>query len=142
MAPLSTNLDVGNLVYRYSTATDSATALSGCCSSTITTNKVVLNTADIDPLNQFTYSHSKSNVIARKVKFTAEKCIKMPIPKKIIYNGPATIVFWDDGTKTIVKRSKKEKDNKYNAFCAALAKKVYGNNSKVNRYVQSGIEEK
>lgn len=64
------------------------------------------------------------------------------IPKKIIYNGPATIVFWADGEKTVVKRSKKEKDNKYNAFCAALAKKIYGNNSKVNRFVNSGIEEK
>lgn len=65
-----------------------------------------------------------------------------PYPKKIIYNGPATIVFWEDGTKTIVKRAKKEKDNKYNAFCAALAKKIFGNNSRVNAIVKSGIEEK
>lgn len=63
-------------------------------------------------------------------------------PKKIIYNGPATIVFWNDGTKTVVKRAKKEKDNKYNAFCAALAKKIFGNNSRVNAIVKSGIEEK
>lgn len=70
------------------------------------------------------------------------KTILCPIPTKIIYNGPATIVFWMDGTKTIVKRSKKEKDNKYNAFCAALAKKIYGTNSNVNRIVKSGIEEK
>jgi len=26
-------------------------------------------------------------------------------PKKVIYNGPATIVFWNDGTKTVVKCS-------------------------------------
>ena len=70
------------------------------------------------------------------------KMISIPIPTKIIYNGPATIVFWADGTKTIVKKSKKEKDNKYNAFCAALAKKIYGTNSNVNRIVKSGIEEK
>lgn len=70
------------------------------------------------------------------------KMISIPIPTKIIYNGPATIVFWVDGTKTIVKKSKKEKDNKYNAFCAALAKKIYGSNSNVNRIVKSGIEEK
>lgn len=63
-------------------------------------------------------------------------------PVKIIYNGPATIVFWADGTKTVVKRAKKEKDNKYNAFCAALAKKLFGNNSRVNAIVKSGIEEK
>lgn len=62
-------------------------------------------------------------------------------PKKIIYNGPATIVFWTDGTKTIVKRSKKDKDNKYNAFCAALAKKIFGSNNKIINIVKNGKEE-
>ena len=52
---------------------------------------------------------------------------------RIIRNGPATIVIWTDGTKTIVKRSKGEKDDIYVAFCAALAKKLYGNNSKIKR---------
>ncbi len=52
---------------------------------------------------------------------------------RIIRNGPATIVIWKDGTKTIVKRSKGEKDDIYVAFCAALAKKLYGNNSKIKR---------
>ena len=62
------------------------------------------------------------------------------IPKKIIYNGPATIVFWKDGTKTVVKCHEGTENNHYNAFCAALAKKILGNNSKVNRIVKSGIE--
>lgn len=60
----------------------------------------------------------------------------------IIYNDPATIVFWKDGTKTVVKKSPKEPYNKYTAFCAALAKKVYGNNSQVNKIVEAGIEQK
>ena len=70
----------------------------------------------------------------------------IPTPRRIIYNDPATIVFWDDGTKTVVKRSDstkpKERFNKYHAFCAALAKKLYGNNSRVNAYVESGIVQK
>ena len=61
--------------------------------------------------------------------------------KKIIYNDPATVVFWEDGTKTVVKRSKGEKNNHYTAFCAALAKKIYKNNSKVNKIVQSGEDQ-
>lgn len=32
----------------------------------------------------------------------------------------------------------KEKFSKYHAFCAALAKKIYGNNSRVNAIVESG----
>ena len=62
-------------------------------------------------------------------------------PARIIYNNPATIVFWKDGTKTVVKKSPKEKYNAYNAFCAALAKKIYGNNSQVQKIVQSGINQ-
>lgn len=63
-------------------------------------------------------------------------------PKRIIYNNPATIVFWKDGTKTVVKKNEKEKYNSYNAFCAALAKKIYGTNSEVNRIVRSGYNQK
>lgn len=35
--------------------------------------------------------------------WTSEPRIKTMIPKMIKHNGPATIVFWDDDTKTIVK---------------------------------------
>lgn len=63
-----------------------------------------------------------------------------PEPKRIIFNGPATIVFWKDGTKTVVKCADMEEYNRYNAFCAALAKKIFGTNSKINRIVKSGVE--
>ena len=35
--------------------------------------------------------------------WTSEPRIKTMIPKMIKHNGPATIVFWADGTKTVVK---------------------------------------
>ena len=56
-------------------------------------------------------------------------------PVRIIYNVKATIVFWKDGTKTVVKLSEGDYDNPYNAFCAALAKKIFGNNSRVRKIV-------
>lgn len=59
-------------------------------------------------------------------------------PIKILYNDPATVVFWNDGTKTVVKRVKGEKSSKYVAFCAALAKRVYGTNSHLSKIVESG----
>lgn len=59
-----------------------------------------------------------------------------PIPDKVIKNGPALVVFWCDGTKTIVKRKKGEKDDLYHAFCAALAKKIYGSNSQIHKMVE------
>lgn len=54
-------------------------------------------------------------------------------PKQILQNGPVTIVFWKDGTKTLVRRSENSADDPYSAFCAALAKKIYGNNSRVKK---------
>lgn len=64
------------------------------------------------------------------------------IPRKILFNDPVSVVFWKDGTKTIVRRAKGEKFNKYTAFTAALAKKIFDNNTTVNKIVASGIDQK
>lgn len=56
-------------------------------------------------------------------------------PTRILQSGDRVIVFWGDGSKTIVKRSSDTPDNIYGAFTAALAIKVYGNNSQVNRII-------
>lgn len=74
-------------------------------------------------------------------KMTLESPKQHYKPVRIIYNSPATIVFWSDGTKTVVKKRKGEKFNEYNAFCAALAKKVFESNSAVNRIVSSGTHQ-
>lgn len=55
--------------------------------------------------------------------------------KKIIFNPPATIVFWGDGTKTVVKTMSGESFDMYHGFTAALAKKVYGNSTLVRKIV-------
>ena len=55
-------------------------------------------------------------------------------PEKIFRCGNATTVIWKDGTKTTVKLMPGTEDSDYGAFTAALAKKIYGNNSKVMRY--------
>ena len=60
-------------------------------------------------------------------------------PKKIISQGPATVVLWKDGTKTIVKKADGDDHDVYAAFCAALAKKIYGGNSTVKNIVDRNI---
>lgn len=59
---------------------------------------------------------------------------------RILQSGNRTIVFWADGTKTIVKCADDEPDDPYNAFTAALAIKTYGNNSKVKRIIDEKLE--
>jgi len=58
----------------------------------------------------------------------------MPVPEKIFRCGNATTVIWKDGTKTTVKLMPGADDSDYGAFTAALAKKIYGGNSKVMKY--------
>lgn len=63
----------------------------------------------------------------------------MPIlkPKRIIHNrkNGSTIVIWGDGSKTMVRPLLSDRKSPYSAFTAALAKKIYGNNSQVNKIV-------
>ena len=47
-------------------------------------------------------------------------------PKKIIFNGPATIVMWTDGTKTVVKQSKLDNYDYEKGFAMCVVKKVFG----------------
>lgn len=46
--------------------------------------------------------------------------------EKVIFNDPATIVFWRDGSKTVVK-AKDEPFDKEKGLAMAIAKNVYGN---------------
>lgn len=46
--------------------------------------------------------------------------------ENVIFNDPATIVFWDDGTKTVVKADDEPFD-KEKGLAMAISKKFYGN---------------
>ena len=58
-------------------------------------------------------------------------------PQKIIYSGNRTIVFWNDGTKTIVKVAKGQEFDEYLGFIAAYAKKMFGTNTKIKKLIKS-----
>ena len=65
-----------------------------------------------------------------------------PYPTKIIRSGDCTIVFWDDDTKTIVRKSADVSDDSlYTAFTAAFAIKTYGSNSKLKRIISKAYVE-
>lgn len=64
----------------------------------------------------------------------------MLTPKYIFHNRKTaeTIVLWKDGTKTKVKPMDGTPDSEmssYSAFTAALAKKIFGSNTQVNKIV-------
>lgn len=61
-------------------------------------------------------------------------------PNRILKSGNRTIVFWPDGTKTIVKRAEDEPDNDYAAFTAALGIKIFGSNSALRRMIKKSVK--
>ncbi len=59
----------------------------------------------------------------------------------VIFNGPTTIVFWEDGKKTVVKRKMDDPDNKNLAIMYAIMKRILGSTSAVNRYINKHVSE-
>ncbi len=51
-----------------------------------------------------------------------------PKIEKVIFNDPATIILWKDGTKTVVKVKPGEKFDKWTGFAMAYMKKLKGDN--------------
>ena len=53
--------------------------------------------------------------------------LRIPEIKNVIFNDPATIVFWGDGTKTVVKCQDGDEFDPEKGLAMAIAKKAYGN---------------
>lgn len=83
------------------------------------------------------YSVSAEPLITIRGYFSRYKEKKTPYtPSRILKSGNRTIVFWADGTKTIVKRADDETESDYAAFTAALGIKTFGSNSALKRIVE------
>lgn len=76
----------------------------------------------VDETNQFVPLHIRSSKL-------------VPVIDKVKFSGRATIVFWKDGTKTVVKdvdRRDVESDTKaqWSGLALAICKKIYGTSFK------------
>lgn len=61
--------------------------------------------------------------------------------KKVIFNDPATIVLWDDGTKTVVKCQDGDEYSKEQGLALCIAKKCLGNKGNYNDIFKRWIHE-
>lgn len=50
----------------------------------------------------------------------------IPEIQKVIYNKPATIILWDDGTKTVAKKQKGDRWDPEKGLAMAYLKKILG----------------
>lgn len=65
--------------------------------------------------------------------------IKVDIPgmiDRVIFNDPATIILWKDGSKTVVKRSDDDIWDPEKGFCMAIIKKLYGHTSFIKKFME------
>ena len=61
--------------------------------------------------------------------------------KKVIYNNPATIVMWSDGTKTVVKCSARDIYDPEKGLAMAIAKKSFGNKGNYYKEIKYWLPE-
>lgn len=56
-----------------------------------------------------------------------------PTIERVVFNDPATIVFWKDGTKTVVKCSKGDTFSKESGIAMCFMKKMHGNGNEYHK---------
>nr|DAP06616.1 MAG TPA: hypothetical protein [Caudoviricetes sp.] len=61
--------------------------------------------------------------------------------ERVIFNAPATVVYWKDGTKTVVKCQDGDKYSKETGLAMAIVKKVYGNSGAYNDIMKTWIKD-
>lgn len=84
--------------------------------------------------------HERGVMAGIRAAFLEGKNKFFAYPKRIIVNGPATIVYWEDGTKTVVKCMEGTTPDVYSGFTAALAKRVYGSNTQIKKFLKEKVE--
>ena len=110
------------------------------CSNTITLDKTLVTTVE-NPWYQYGKLNDNSNILVPiddTISITEEhlsyKQEKATI-KNVIFSGPATIVIWSDGDKTIVKKSDCEAEiDKEKGLAMAIIKKAYKDAGKEGSY--------
>ena len=74
---------------------------------------------------------TKDRTTAKVLNNSTYGMVSMPIDtvflKKVIYNDPATIAFWSDGTKTVVKVQPGDIFDPEKGLAMVIAKKACGN---------------
>lgn len=77
--------------------------------------------------SQFEYPRYNINVEVNPDYMIAEKANPHTLIKKVIFNPPATIVFWPDKSKTVVKAQNDEEFDPEKGLAMAIVKKCFGN---------------
>lgn len=97
-------------------------------------NEVILRMRNVS-IERNTYSYGEHPRVELEGEIIEQLDI-MPAPgiKKVIFNSPATIILWNDGTKTVSK-CHNEKFDKEKGFAMAVAKKTVGSYAEIKKLI-------
>ena len=87
----------------------------------------------ISTSNVATGTINNTSVSTRKVAYNS--MWKRTKIKNVIFNDPATIVFWSDGTKTVVKCGENDIYDPEKGLAMAVSKKCLGTNKSHSNYM-------
>lgn len=95
---------------------------------TLTTDPLRITYPEIDNINFFLHGLG--------IDTNKEEKLKVSMPKKYIINHGATVLIWDNGEKTIVKRCEDDEFNKRLGFLTAFFQHYCGmSKNKANKFL-------
>lgn len=97
------------------------------CPTPVTSSTVGIFTPKIDYSKYATYKPKEHKVTK-------------PVVKEVIFAPPATIVYWTDGSRTVVKCDKNDIFNEEIGFALCYIKKILGNRGHYNTYIAKSIK--
>lgn len=91
-------------------------------------------------LDSMRYMHWADRVMEEAAKKKEETTMTAASIKNVIFNPPATIVFWTDGSKTVVKCNAKEEFDPEKGMAMAIAKRCANNSDDFYKEIKKWVE--
>lgn len=80
------------------------------------------------------------NTATSNTAYVYTPSVKCPEVKEVIFAPPATIVYWKDGSRTVVKCSDDDYFDEEVGFTLCFMKKILGNKGNYNTYIRKSIK--
>lgn len=93
-----------------------------------------------DALDNARYAAQAQAMYNRTYEKEARAAMSTASIKNVIFAPPATIVYWSDGSKTVVKCSEKDVFDPEKGLAMAIAKRCGGNKGSYYREIQNWVE--
>lgn len=111
----------------YEDALDTARYLNSVASRNYMARQILASELEVaTESNSFSQRDRMAKTMLQTYRIVANRVLTDQI-EKVIFNNPATIVYWKDGTKTVVKANGEDVFDKEVGLAMAIAKKALGN---------------